>query len=145
MTEETLEVGPFTPQEIEEVCEKLKAQGTSFEILKDEAQEKAEMKENYHNVVMKAEYRLEPYLGQIFYLRMKTADFNRNKALFDTYGMAVTQEEKPQELEADVTEVVKDSQEQKRLQRVVARGLAALLFCALLYYVVKLILPLFFK
>lgn len=133
MIENTLEVGPFTPQEIEEVCEKLKSQGVSFEILKDEAAEKAEMKSDYVNVVNKTEFRLEPYLGQVFYLRLKQEDFNNNKSLFAELGMATNPIENPKELDADITEVAKDAKEQKRLQAMLAAALVTLILCAWIY------------
>lgn len=139
MIEDTLEVGPFTPQEIEEVCEKLKSQGAVFEVLKDEDAEKSEMKNDYVNVVMKAEYRLEPYLGQVFYLRLKRLDFDRNHLLFQEYGMATTHDENPKELEADISDVIEDAKEQRSLQRLAARALVILAFSAFLYGMSKLI------
>ena len=133
MIEETLEDGPFTPQELEKVCENFKSQGISFEVLKDEASEKSEMMNDFSNVVKKAEYRLETYLGQIFYLRLNQADFDRNKQLFAQFGMATTHEENPEELKADISQVVKDSKEQKRLQALLAGALLVMLFSFWLY------------
>jgi hypothetical protein len=133
MIENNLEVGPFTPQEIEEICEKLKSRGVSFELLKDEASEKSEMKSDYLNVVNKAEFRLEPYLGQVFYLRLSLEDFNKHKPLFQEYGMATNPIENPKELDADITEVVRDSKEQKRLQGLLAGALIVLALSAWIY------------
>lgn len=133
MLEDTLEVGPFTPQETEEVCEKLKSQGVSFEILKDEETEKSEMKSDYVNVVNKTEFRLEPYLGQVFYLRLKLEDFNKHKSLFENYGMATNPSEDPNELRADITEVVQDAKEQRRLQSLLAAAIVALVLSVWLF------------
>jgi hypothetical protein len=135
MIEETLEVGPFTPQELETVCEKLKSQGVHFEILKDEAQEKSELKNDYQNVVLKLEFRVETYLGQVFYLRLNQKDFDRNRSLFEEYGMATTHEENPIELNADVTEVEKEASAQKKLQQMTARALMILAFSYFLYLI----------
>lgn len=118
MIEQTLEVGPFTPQETEELVEKLKAQHVSFELLKDEETEKAEMKNDYANLVNKVELRTESYLGQVFYLKMNQSDFTKMKSLFSEYGMATTPKENPDELNADIQEVHRDSLEQKKFQRV---------------------------
>ncbi len=126
MIENTLEVGPFTPQELEHVCDSLKSRQVSFEILKDEETEKAQMKNDYSNLVKKAEYRLETYLGQIFYLKIRQLDFKTNKILFESYGMATHPSENPQELEGDLMEVHEEGIEQKRLQRILAISLLAL-------------------
>ncbi len=126
MLENTLEVGPFTPQELEHVCDSLKSLGVGFEILKDEETEKAQMQNDYSNLVKKAEYRLETYLGQIFYLKIKQLDFDQNKNLFESYGMATHPSENPQELEGDLMEVYEENQEQRRLQRILAVSLLAL-------------------
>lgn len=133
MIEQTLEVGPFTPQETDHICEQLKSQGVPFDLLKDEETEKAEMKNDYANLVKKTELRLETYLGQVFYLKIKQTDFNRMKALFADYGMATKPQENPEELNADMKEVVKDSKDQRKLQRLLAASVLFLLVALALY------------
>lgn len=128
MIESHLEVGPFTPQELEEVCEALKSRGATFEILKDEQTEKQETRPDFANLVNKAEYRTEVYLGQIFYLRIGVAEFHRHEDLFQKYGMATTTKEAPSELEATgMDEVHEEAQTQKLFQSWVARGIVFLI------------------
>lgn len=133
MIEQTIEVGPFTPQETEELVEKLKAQSVSFELLKDEETEKAEMKSDYANLVNKVELRTEAYLGQVFYLKINQGDFSKMKALFSEYGMATTPKENPEELNADIQEVHQDNLEQKRLQRILVWAFLAFLASSAIY------------
>ncbi len=132
MIEEMLEVGPFTPQEIEEVCEKLKSQGVAFEMIKDEETEKAEMKNDYENVATKVEWRTHAYLGQVFYLRLKVQDFDRNKEMLSSYGMATTHKEDPKELDADLSETHAEAVDQDQLKRITARSLLLLLIVIVL-------------
>jgi len=137
MLEENLEVGPFTPQEIEEVCEKLKSQGIAFEMIKDEAAEKIGMKNDYENVAEKTEWRTNTYLGQVFYLRMKQTDFDRNKELLSGFGMATTHIENPKELEVDSREIFDthvEAVEHDNLKRLAARSLAVLLLILIICY-----------
>jgi hypothetical protein len=134
MIEETLEVGPFTPQEVDEVCEKLKSQGVAFELVKDEATEKAEMKNDYENVATKVEWRTHTYLGQVFYLRMKIVDFDRNKEMLSAFGMATTHKESPAELEADITEVHAEAVDHEELKRISARSLVILFVVLILCF-----------
>jgi hypothetical protein len=133
MLEETLEVGPFTPQEIEEVCEKLKSQGVVFEMIVDEATEQSEMKNDYDNVAEKLGWRTKSFIGQIFYLKMKQVDFDRNKEMLSAYGMATTPIENPKELDADLTEVHNEAVNHEELKRLSARSILAvfliLIFC----------------
>lgn len=126
MLESTLEVGPLTPQELENVCEQLKSQGVRFEILKDADQEKLEMKEDYLNVANKANWRTETYLGQIFFLRLQQTDFQHNKALFSELGLATSPQENPAELNADISQVHEAAKEERQLKRISARALAIL-------------------
>jgi len=134
MIEETLEVGPFTPQEVDEVCEKLKSQGTPFELVKDEATEQAEMKNDYDNVATKVEWRTHTYLGQVFYLRMKIGDFDRNKEMLSSFGMATTHKESPSELEADISEVHAEAADHEQLKRISARSLVILFVVLILCF-----------
>jgi hypothetical protein len=139
MIENNLEVGPLTPQELEDVCEKLKLQGVSFEILKDEDREKSEMKNDYDNVANKVGWRTETYLGQIFYLRLKLEDFKRQSELFSHLGLATTPKENPEELNADLSQVHQDAEEQTQLKRISSRAVAILWAClwfSLIVYVV---------
>jgi hypothetical protein len=139
MIESTLEVGPLTPQELEDVCEKLKSQGITFEVLKDEESEKSEMTNDYDNVASKVGWRTHGYLGQIFYLRLNQSDFLKNQSLFSELGLATTPKENPEELDADITQVHKDAQEQEDLKRMSARSLAFLwitIWFCLMYFVV---------
>lgn len=134
MIEQTLEVGPFTPQETDLLCEKLKALGVSFELLKDEETEKAEMKNDYANLVKKTELRLETYLGQVFYLKMTQADFKKNRVLFSDFGVATTTpQENPEELNADMKEVVAEAKDQRKLQQLLAVSVLFLLGALALY------------
>ena len=132
MIEETREVGPFTPNEIDEVCEKLKSPGVAFEMIKDEATEKSEMKNDYDNVANKVEWRTHTYLGQVFYLRMKIQDFDRNKEMLSSFGMATTHQENPNELEADISEVHAEAADQDQLKRISARSLLLVLIVIIL-------------
>lgn len=126
MIESTLEVGPLTPQELEEVCEKLKSQGTDFEVLKDEDTEKSEMKDDYDNVANKVGWRTETYLGQIFYLRLKQTDFRKHRKLFSRLGLATTPKENPEELKGEISDVHEAAKEEKALKRMSSRALAIL-------------------
>ena len=136
MIESTLEVGPLTPQELEEVCDLLKAQNFPFEILKDEEAEKAEMTNDYENIADKLGWRTRTYLGQVFYIRMSQNDFQKCKMLFENLGMATEPKENPSELNADITQVHQDAVEQEDLKRLSSRAVAilwaALWFCAML-------------
>ncbi len=128
MVEQSLEVGPFTPQELDEICKKLRIQSISFEVLKDEEREKAEMKNDFANLVKKTEFRLETYLGQVFYLKLSQDDFHRMAPLFEQYGMATTPSENPDELRvADMAHVHEEAVEQRSLQSLLAWALLALL------------------
>ena len=129
----TNEVGPFTPQEIDEVAQKLKAQGAAFEIMKDEESEKAQMKNDFGNVVKKAEYRLETYLGQVFYVRVTHEDFDKNKNYFAKFGMATTHVENPSELDGDTTGVAIEAKEKKKLQALLAGSIVFLLVSLFVY------------
>ncbi len=126
MIENTLEVGPFTPQELEEVCEKLKSQGAGFEVLKDTEKEKSEMKNDYDNVANKVGWRTETYLGQVFFLRLNQADFLKNKDLFSQFGMATEPQENPSELSSDMVSTHEAAVEEKQLKRLSSRALAIL-------------------
>ncbi len=140
MTEESLEVGPFTPQEIEDVCEKLKSQGVAFEMIKDEAAEESEMKNDYDNVAEKLGWRTRGYIGQVFYLRMKQADFDRNRAMLASYGMATTHIEDPKELKADISETHAEAVDHDQLKRISARsllGLGIVLIICFIYIALK--------
>ena len=53
--------------------------------------------------------------------------------------MAVTHDENPKELEADLTQVHEDAVEQERLKRMTARALLILAFSAFLYGISKLV------
>ena len=137
MIDSKMDVGPFTPQEFDEVCGKLTSIGVPFELLKDEETEKMEMASDYANLVNKVEYRTEAYLGQIFYLKLAVTDFEKNKALFAEYGMATAPKESPAELQAEgpaeVKEVHEEALAKKEVQRWVARLLVVTMIVALLY------------
>lgn len=137
MIEQSLEVGPFTPQELDEVCEALKAQNISFEVLKDEETEKAEMKNDFANLVKKTEFRVETYLGQIFYLKLNQSDFQKMKSLFESLGMATAPKENPEELKIDIKSdmehVHEDAVAQKNLQSLLAWSIIALLISFTIY------------
>lgn len=129
----TIEVGPFTPQEIDEVVQTLKSQNAAFEIMKDEESEQAQMKDNFANVVKKAEYRLETYLGQIFYVRVTQEDFDKNKNYFAKFGMATTHVENPSELDGDTKGVAIEAKEKKKLQALLAGSIVFLLVSLFVY------------
>ena len=133
MIEQTLEIGPFTPQETDHICEKLRAQGVPFELLKDEETEKAEMKNDYANLVKKTELRVETYLGQVFYLKMTQANFDKVKSLLSEYGLATAPKENPEELNSDMKDVAQESKDQKKLQQILAISVLFLLGALALY------------
>ena len=124
MIENSLEVGPLTPQELEEVCEKLRQQGVAFSILKDEEAEKSELRNDFANLVKKTEFRVETYLGQIFYLRLQVEDFKKQEKLFAEYGFATTPKENPEELDSvsgtELNQIHEQATEQRNLQKIVA-------------------------
>jgi len=127
MIENSLEVGPFTPQELDHVCDQLKSQNIQFEVLKDEETEKEEMKNDFANLVKKTEFRLETYLGQVFYLKLNQSDFQKMRSVFSEYGMATSPEENPQELAADMSHVHEDAVTQRNLQSLLAWAILAVL------------------
>jgi hypothetical protein len=127
MIENSLEVGPFTPQELDSVCDQLKSQNIKFEVLKDEDTEKAEMKNDFANLVKKTEFRVETYLGQVFYLKLNQADFQKMRSVFSEYGMATSPKENPEELTADMGHVHEDAVTQKSLQSLLAWAIVAVL------------------
>lgn len=137
MIEQSLEVGPFTPQELDDVCDQLKAKNISFEVLKDEEAEKAEMRNDFANLVKKTEFRVETYLGQIFYLKMAQSDFQKMKPLFDSLGLATTPKENPEELKEDIKvdmeHVHEEAVAQKNLQSLLAWSIVALLISFTIY------------
>ncbi|PIS10268.1 MAG: hypothetical protein COT73_10345 [Bdellovibrio sp. CG10_big_fil_rev_8_21_14_0_10_47_8] len=138
MKELFLEVGPFTPQELDEVCEELKSRGVSFEIIKDEETEIAAMRNDPSVIVNRLEFRTETYLGQIFYLKLNQNDFETQKSLFTPYGMATVPQENPIELQQpDVEEVHKLALDQKKLQALLARSLVFLLITWLLWQAIQ--------
>lgn len=137
MVEADLEVGPFTPQEVDEVCTELKAKNIRFELLKDEATEKLETRADYANIVNKAEFRTETYLAQIFYIKLSQTDFRKNSSLFERYGMANAPSENPSELETDSIAYVREASENKnRLKHWVA-GVCALVLILLIIWNLK--------
>jgi hypothetical protein len=131
MSATPLEVGPFTPQELDNICEKLKSLAIPFSILKDEETEKIEMTSDYANLVNKAEFRTEAYLGQIFYLQIAQNDFDKIQSTFSELGMATTHKTNPEELNADMTEVHKETVKQNELQRTLAWALVVLAVSAI--------------
>lgn len=137
MIESNLEVGPFTPQELDHVCEKLKSQNINFEVLKDEETEKAEMKNDFANLVKKTEFRVETYLGQVFYLRLNQSDFQKMSSLFAEYGMATAPKENPEELKADMGHVHEDAVTQRNLQSLLAWSVLAVLVSITLWNILN--------
>lgn len=127
MIESNLEVGPFTPQELDHVCDQLKASQIPFEVLKDEETEKAEMKNDFANLVKKTEFRVETYLGQVFYLKLSQENFQKMSSLFAEYGMATAPKENPEELKADMGHVHEDAVTQRSLQSLMAWSVLAAL------------------
>jgi hypothetical protein len=132
MKAQPLEVGPFTPQELDTICAKLKASAISFLILKDEETEKIELRDDYANLTNKAEFRTENYLGQIFYLQIAQTDFDKHKKMFSDLGMATTHKENPEELVADMSDVHQETLKQNELKRVAAWALVILAISVLL-------------
>lgn len=143
MLEADLEVGPFTPQEIDEVCTELKAKNIRFELLKDEATEKLETRADYANIVNKAEFRTETYLAQIFYVKLSQADFRKNSSLFERYGMATAPTENPSELNVDNMASVREASENKNRVRHWIAGTCALVLILMIIWNIKEIFHLF--
>lgn len=125
--EQQIEVGPFTPQEVDKVCSDLSHRKVAFELLKDIAKEKEELLSDYQNLILKAEYRTETYLGQIFFLRLNREDFHKHADLFSELGMSVLSKvsdanlEHPKELQTeDMGMVHRKSVGQKKFQALAA-------------------------
>lgn len=128
--EQQIEVGPFTPQELDKVCSELKKRQVAFEVLKDLAKEKEATMPDYQNLVLKAEYRTEVYLGQIFFLKLSREDFSKFSAIFEPFGFSTVTEmttselEHPQELQTqDMGIVHRKAVGQKKFQSFVAFAL----------------------
>jgi hypothetical protein len=66
--------GPYTPQETDRIATELKGLGVPFEINKDEEEEKKFSRNDFSNIVTRAEYRTESYLAQIFYFVIEAKD-----------------------------------------------------------------------
>lgn len=67
---QTLEYGPYTPQEVERISEWLKNNQVEFTLSKDDETEKLAMMNDGQNIVSKAEFRTSVYLGQVFYVQV---------------------------------------------------------------------------
>ena len=143
MIEADLEVGPFTPQEIDEVCTELKAKNVRFELLKDDATEKLETRADYANIVNKAEVRTETYLAQIFYVKLSQADFRNNSSLFERYGMATAPAENPSELNVENMASVREASENKNRVRHWIAGTCALILILMIIWNIKELFHLF--
>lgn len=129
-----VEIGPFTPQELEQVCNRLAEKNIPFQILKDEETEKLENKADFVNLVNKAEFRTETYLAQIYYLQISAQHAEAERALFAKYGMMITpHQESPVELDSrEDLSVKKRAQETRSFRAFVAGGL---LFLIVLYWI----------
>lgn len=67
---QTIDFGPFTPQELERFVTWLALKKYHYEIIKDEAAENAFTSNEGRNVVARADLRTEIYLAQIFTVRV---------------------------------------------------------------------------
>jgi hypothetical protein len=131
----SVDVGPFTPQELDQVCEHLKKSGVAFEVLKDEETERLEMRPDFVNVVNKVEYRTETYLAQIYYLRLNRPDFEKRKNLFSRYGMGVANSDNPDELLTDMSGTHEKAKASARFRHVVAWVLLAQLLLGFIWII----------
>lgn len=106
MSENSVEIGPLTPQELDRICEILKRDKVSFEIFKDEETEKLETRDDFHNLVAKAEFRTESYLAQIYYLSLSPEMTKRYHHLWEKLGLAsgLPDNAEPEELKVDSAE-----------------------------------------
>ncbi len=59
--------GPYTPQETDRLALSLQNQQIPFELQKDLEDEKKFTRQDFGNIVTRAEYRTQTYLAQIFY------------------------------------------------------------------------------
>jgi hypothetical protein len=105
MSEDSVEIGPLTPQELDRICEVLKRDRVLFEIYKDEGTEKMETKSDFHNLVTKAEFRTESYLAQIYYLSLSPEAAKRYHHLWEKLGLASGIQETVETVEADELKV----------------------------------------
>lgn len=70
-TKQTTDFGPFTPQELERFVTWLNLKKYPFDIIKDQAAERAFTANDGSNVLNRAEWRTEVYLAQIFTVRVE--------------------------------------------------------------------------
>ena len=139
----SIDVGPFTPQELDHVCESLKGLGVEFEVLKDEETERLENRPDFMNVVNKVEFRTETYLAQIFYLRVAKEAFGKHKDIFAEYGMATASGEKnnenPDELVTDMSVTHEKAVASARLRHWIAGALLVYVLLGVLWLVKDII------
>ena len=69
----TLQYGPYSPQEVDRVSSWLKEQNIQFEILRNDQEARESLMNDGQNVVNLADLRTGVYLAQIFYISLKNA------------------------------------------------------------------------
>lgn len=135
MSQDSVEIGPLTPQELDRICEILKRDRVSFEIYKDEETEKLETKSDFHNLVTKAEFRTESYLAQIFYLSLSPEAVKRYSHLWEKLGLSsgLSEAAEANELKVDSAEEWKQLQ-RKRLESARRKQFVSALFLAIIIF-----------
>lgn len=139
MSENSVEIGPLTPQELDRICEILKRDKVSFEIYKDEETEKIETRDDFHNLVAKAEFRTESYLAQIYYLSLGPDAAKRYRHLWEKLGLAsgIQESAETEELKVSSAEewqkLRRDGEQASRRKYFVS----SLLLALVIYYLIK--------
>ncbi|MGZ6447564.1 MAG: hypothetical protein ACXWRA_05990 [Pseudobdellovibrionaceae bacterium] len=98
MSEKTVQFGPFTPQELDNLVRELQVKNIPFEIQKDEEAEKNFKNNNFANIVNQVSYRNEQYLGQIFYITLAKRDLPLIEEYLMNLGFPIDLPEFPSEL-----------------------------------------------
>ncbi|MBC7421645.1 MAG: hypothetical protein H7328_13030 [Bdellovibrio sp.] len=65
--------GPYSPQELDRASKWLQAQGTQFEIIRNDQEARESLMNDGQNLVNLADLRTGIYLAQIFYISLPTA------------------------------------------------------------------------
>lgn len=119
MTDKTVQFGPFTPQELDNLVRTLQLKNLPFEIQKEEDAEKRFKAIDFANIIKQVEFRTEQYLAQIFYITLARKDLPQVASQLQKLGFPTDLPEGTEELRTtDAEEVfVRARAEKKNFDR----------------------------
>ncbi len=77
-----MKLGPFSPQELDEMAQLLIQKGVEFEVSFDEDEAQKDIQNSPENTLNLAEFRLKTYLAQHFYIDIEQEEFARFPGLY---------------------------------------------------------------